>query len=533
MSLETIGANVVYTGNGATDVAYPIPFKFLSPTHIQVVVRDENTLETTLALGQFTVTESVGGLGELVTTEPWDETHQVTISRVTPTTQPIVLEDGALIPAKTLERAFDRLAMIAQETRGYTANQEVGPHAATHVLDGNDPVSISQSQVAGLVDALAAKALNATLSAHLEDTLNPHAVTKAQIGLGAVNNTADIDKPVSTATQAAIIAALDHLTEDARTGTAETLTLANDGQLVTMNNASENTLTVPPNSSVAFPLGAQIAVAQIGMGQTTLVAGAGVTILSLDDVLSFAGQGATAALVKRGTDTWLAVLGIPRFGGGGGDGANLSTTLTATTVKVDSDTGTSATIPAADASHAGVMTSDMQVKLEGVEAAADVTDAANVAAAGAVMNADVTSAGLAMIAAPDAAAQLALLLTRATAANAKAATDTTDPLTASNLSDYVAPQTLASASNATAYDVALGVNGVLALGEDTTITFSNAKPGQSGLVIISHDSGAHEVTWDSAIVESGSITTDDTKRNRCSWYYDGTDFIIAIGADIA
>lgn len=531
MSLETIAASIDYTGNGATDVAYPIPFRFLSPTHIKVVVKDADAIETTLALGQFTVTESAGGLGELLTTEPWDDTHQVTISRVTPTTQPIVLEDGALIPAKTLERAFDRLAMVAQETRGYKASQEVGPHAATHVLEGEDPVSLSQSQVAGLVTALAAKASDAALTAHVENTLNPHAVTKAQIGLGAVNNTADIDKPVSTATQAAIVAALEHLTEDARTGTSETLTLANDGQLVTMNNASENTLTIPPDSSVAFPLGAQIAVAQVGMGQTTLVAGDGVTILSLDNVLSFAGQGATAAIVKRGTDTWLAVLGIAHFAGG--SGANLSTTLAATTVKVDSDTGTSATIPAANATNAGVMTSDMQVKLDGIETAADVTDAANVAAAGAVMNADITSAGLAMIQAANAPAQLALLLTRATAAKAKAATDTTDPLTASNLANYVAPQTLSSVSNATSYDVALGVNGVLALSEDTTITFSNAKPGQSGLVIISHASGAHEVDWDDGIVETGSITTDDTKRNRCSWYYDGTNFIVAIGADIA
>jgi hypothetical protein len=531
MSLETIAASIAYTGNGATDVAYPIPFRFLSPTHIKVVVRDADEVETQLVLGQFTVTETAGGLGELVTTEPWDDTHQITITRVTPTTQPIVLEDGALIPAKTLERAFDRMSMVAQETRGYNAAQEVGPHAATHVLEGEDPVSLSQSQVIGLVDALDTKASAAVLTAHLANTLNPHAVTKAQIGLGAVNNTADIDKPVSTATQAAIYAALEHLTEDARTGTAETLTLANDGQLVTMNNDSENTLTVPPTSSVAFPLGTQIAVAQVGMGQTTIVAGVGVTILSLDNVLSFAGQGATAALVKRGTDTWLAVLGIAHFGGEGG--ANLSTTLTATTVKVDSDSGTSATIPAADASNAGVMTRDMQVKLNGIETAADVTDAANVAAAGAVMNADITTAGLAMIQAADADAQLALLLTRATSAKAKAATDTTDPLTASNLADYVAPQTLSSASNATAYDAALGVNAVLSLSEDTTITISNAKPGQSGIVIISHASGAHEVVWDSGIVESGSITTDDTKRNRCTWYYDGTDFIIAIGADIA
>lgn len=45
------------------------------------------------------------------------------------------------------------------------------------------------------------------LDAHIEDLLNPHQVTKAQIGLGNVDNTADADKPVSNSAQAAIISA--------------------------------------------------------------------------------------------------------------------------------------------------------------------------------------------------------------------------------------------------------------------------------------------------------------------------------------
>ena len=46
------------------------------------------------------------------------------------------------------------------------------------------------------------------LDAHIEDLLNPHKVTKGQIGLGNVDNTADLDKPVSNSTQAAIISAV-------------------------------------------------------------------------------------------------------------------------------------------------------------------------------------------------------------------------------------------------------------------------------------------------------------------------------------
>ena len=49
--------------------------------------------------------------------------------------------------------------------------------------------------------------VNSALQAHVADTANPHQVTKAQVGLDQVNNTADLDKPVSNATRSAIIAA--------------------------------------------------------------------------------------------------------------------------------------------------------------------------------------------------------------------------------------------------------------------------------------------------------------------------------------
>jgi hypothetical protein len=39
---------------------------------------------------------------------------------------------------------------------------------------------------------------------HIADTNNPHSVTKAQVGLGNVDNTSDLDKPISTATQTAL-----------------------------------------------------------------------------------------------------------------------------------------------------------------------------------------------------------------------------------------------------------------------------------------------------------------------------------------
>ena len=55
---------------------------------------------------------------------------------------------------------------------------------------------------------------------HTQETNNPHSVTKAQVGLGNADNTADADKPVSTAQAAAIAAAQTFATDRANhTGT--------------------------------------------------------------------------------------------------------------------------------------------------------------------------------------------------------------------------------------------------------------------------------------------------------------------------
>lgn len=54
------------------------------------------------------------------------------------------------------------------------------------------------------VDTSSPYALESNLTAHENDSNNPHGVTKAQVDLGNVDNTSDASKPVSTAVQAAL-----------------------------------------------------------------------------------------------------------------------------------------------------------------------------------------------------------------------------------------------------------------------------------------------------------------------------------------
>ena len=86
-----------------------------------------------------------------------------------------------------------------------------------------------------------------------------------------------------------------------------TLVLGDKGKRVRMNVASANNLTVPPNSSVAFPVGSRIEVFQYGAGQTSIVAGAGVTIRSSGGKLKISGQYSAALLDKIATDEWLLI----------------------------------------------------------------------------------------------------------------------------------------------------------------------------------------------------------------------------------
>lgn len=46
--------------------------------------------------------------------------------------------------------------------------------------------------------------VNEAFESHIDNKENPHEVTKEQIYLGDVDNTADLDKPISYATQAAL-----------------------------------------------------------------------------------------------------------------------------------------------------------------------------------------------------------------------------------------------------------------------------------------------------------------------------------------
>ncbi len=86
-----------------------------------------------------------------------------------------------------------------------------------------------------------------------------------------------------------------------------TVVLADAGKWIDMNVATANTLTIPPNSAAAFPIGTEIHARNMGAGLTTLTAGAGVTIRKpASQTLTLKEQWSVASIKKIGVDEWTA-----------------------------------------------------------------------------------------------------------------------------------------------------------------------------------------------------------------------------------
>jgi hypothetical protein len=121
--------------------------------------------------------------------------------------------------------------------------------------------------------------------------------------------TADLTT-AQTLTNKTLTSPLINLGINAQTGTTYTTVLADNGKLVTQTNASAIATTIPLNSSVAYPIGAQINIAQMGAGQVTISGASGVTIASTGATATapkLRAQYSTATAVQTSTDTWLVM----------------------------------------------------------------------------------------------------------------------------------------------------------------------------------------------------------------------------------
>jgi hypothetical protein len=126
------------------------------------------------------------------------------------------------------------------------------------------------------------------------------------IPTGTVVGTTD----TQTLTNKTLTSPLINLGINAQSGTTYATVLADNGKLVTTSNGSAVTITIPANTSVAYPVGAQINIAQLGAGQITVVGDIGVTVVSTGATAAqpkTRAQYSTLTAVQTSTDNWLVM----------------------------------------------------------------------------------------------------------------------------------------------------------------------------------------------------------------------------------
>lgn len=86
---------------------------------------------------------------------------------------------------------------------------------------------------------------------------------------------------------------------------ASSATLALSDEYVRGTSGSATNITVPTNAAVAFPIGKQIGIRNVGAGLITLVAAGGVTLnFPAGVTATLRAQGSSASLIKVATNEW-------------------------------------------------------------------------------------------------------------------------------------------------------------------------------------------------------------------------------------
>ena len=122
------------------------------------------------------------------------------------------------------------------------------------------------------------------------------------VGSGA-STTSWTTSPTVTGTLTAGVAVGQAVDLDRKTADY-TLALTDAGKVIEINSGSSENVTIPPNSSVAFPTGTQIVIVRLGAGAVVIVEGAGVTTRSDGDKAKIKSQYSSCVLIKHETNEW-------------------------------------------------------------------------------------------------------------------------------------------------------------------------------------------------------------------------------------
>jgi hypothetical protein len=263
-----------------------------------------NTLTITRALAGTSGQEHTSGatVRHVLTSLELTDFETVKTNHISKTT---VDTKGDLLAAS----ANDTVTKLGVGTNGQVLNADsttatglawVDPEvtaSSTNTLS-NKTITLDSNTVSGTLSEFNTAVTDATLVS----TSGTETLTNKTIAFGdntvsgtlSQFNTAITDNDINPA----------NLTLNAQTGTTYTLVLTDATKLVTLDNASPITVTVPTNTSVAFPTGSQINLVQKGVGSVTVTGDTGVTVNATPSLITRA-QWSAATLIKIDTNTWI------------------------------------------------------------------------------------------------------------------------------------------------------------------------------------------------------------------------------------
>jgi hypothetical protein len=186
-------------------------------------------------------------------------------------------------------------------TDGSTLNRlAVGTNDYALIADSSATNGFSWKQIpaAGLASdsVTTAKILDSNVTAA---KLATDSVETAKIANANVTTAKLADKSVTSAKLGALSVGSG--------SSAYTFVLADAETIYVYSSSSAATLTIPLNSTVAFPVGTQLNVIQYGTGQATIACASGATLVSEGSKFKTKAQYAIATAIKTETNVWVLV----------------------------------------------------------------------------------------------------------------------------------------------------------------------------------------------------------------------------------